>query len=389
MNTHSDGAIFRMIRDWIFFCGAMLKSYAVIAYHCVINFISDKGSKAFDWIMLNLGFTYDEYCVPFGEVAKNFAYNCLQDASRRIANSFSKLTVLFEGKIENQCLHANVTDPAEVSNANFKLLNATTHCPEFWAAVFLVLMYVLFYHVFPVVRFQDLWLEIRATVLDHWYMFVYGEEHFDVVLEEPAYGTARTIPDEILYNGLEIRHLTVDPHEGCYTYEHLMNKPSAHAGVGHIRLVITEEEATNGYYAGTTTPGFMDYRVGEANLAERDFNQALEDAPNKERALVAIRAQVKVAIAGRKGRRLPCRPNAEYTLQDLCKTHSGYNELHVALDKAIANNRRKLRELLPLAQDAHVDIMIANYNAIDNRKKRLKTNNGAAAVNALFREAPN
>ena len=170
-----------------------------------------------------------------------------------------------------------------------------------------------------------------------------------------------------------------------------MNKPAAD-GTGNIRLVITETEANNGWYAGTMTPGFTGYNEAEMNRLESTFNLAMAHAPNKEMALMSVRAAVTNAVSTRGNRRFPCRPNGTAptaTLADVCRTNSCFNEIHVALDKALAKNRRKLRELLPLAQDAHVEIVVANYNAINNRKKRLRTSNGAGPVNAVFNDPPN
>ena len=378
----------RVLRDWIFILWTMLNYYAAIAYDYLRDALTASATMAYDWMMPKVIEVYYEYWIPFYEVSKNFIYNCLQDMFRRIANRFSKWTVIFEGKIDNQYLHPTITDPAEVSNANFKFLNATAHCREFWAVVFVLSLYVLIYHILPAFSFWDSFDFVVTYLEDKWFIFVYGEEHHRTTIEEPNYGLPRTVPDEILINGLTDYHITVTPHNHCYTYHHLMNKPAAD-GTGNIRLVITETEANNGWYAGTMTRGFTGYNEAEMNRLESTFNLAMAHAPNKEMALMSVRAAVTNAVSTRGNRRIPCRPTGTATLADVCVTNSCFNEIHVALDKALAKNRRKLRELLPLAQDAHVEIVVANYNAINNRKKRLRTSNGAGPVNAVFNDPPN
>ena len=381
MNFEFTGTIVRMTRDWIIEFLAMISYYALLAYDIVLDTLTAIVTETSDYIVA----VFNLYGIKFLRIARNYSFNVLQDIFLRLANKMASLTISVEAEIQNKYLHENITDPAEVSNTDHKPLTPTLHKEEYWAFGFLMVLFILYYHVLPRISLRFLWHSFKHAIL----VKIYGEGYDDIPIPEPAFGTPRIIPNEIFTNGLQRHHLNfvcinTQPFRNCHTHHHLMNKPS---GGAHVRLIPTQLEAQNHFLPGNPTVAFAGYDQATVNAIEGVLINALNTGLTKEASLINVTRAVRDEMRNPRQRR--GLPMAGVTAAVGCVCNSSWNELHVALDNALAQRGHKLRNLLPLAQDLHLPIVHANYNAYAGRKKRLRSYFAQAVINLHMPAFPN
>ena len=297
MNFEFTGTIVRMTRDWIIEFLAMISYYALLAYDIVLDTLTAIVTETSDYIVA----VFNLYGIKFLQIARNYSFNVLQDIFLRLANKMASLTISVEAEIENKYLHENITDPAQVSNSDHKPLTPTLHKEEYWAFGFLMVLFILYYHVLPRISLRFLWHSFKHAIL----VKIYGEGYDDIPIPEPAFGTPRIIPNEIFTNGLQ-RHdlnfvcIDTQPFRNCHTHHHLMNKPS---GGATVRLIPTQLEAQNHFLPGNPTVAFAGYDQATVNAIEGVIINAIDTGLTKEARLINVTQAVRDEMRNPRQRR--------------------------------------------------------------------------------------